>query len=164
MAPTTEMAQIQATIDYVLEALSLPDYVSLPDVAQQTALHHLVHVTGGNTYASDEAFHRTVLTEIREWLAPILQAQELKISMGDCCNLLGHGRRNTFEEIVIRDALDRAIKTLSPREKYVIENYYGIYGQPKSTKEIATELGLTRAGVQGIRENAIHHINQALNT
>ena len=54
--------------------------------------------------------------------------------------------------------IDRALDTLSPREKNIICMFFGIGGQEKTLEEIGDEFNLTRERVRQIKEKAIRRL------
>jgi len=70
---------------------------------------------------------------------------------------------NTDNELVLqslRDEITAALKTLSERERNVVEAFFGI-NQPECTlEEIGNKYGLTRERVRQIREKAIRKLRQ----
>lgn len=54
--------------------------------------------------------------------------------------------------------IERALNTLSPREKDVVKMAFGLNGHEKSLEEIGEQLGLTRERVRQIREKAIRSL------
>ncbi len=60
----------------------------------------------------------------------------------------------------LRNEIDRALQTLSERERNIIEAFYGI-NQPEMTlEEIGDKFGLTRERVRQIKEKAIRRLRQ----
>ena len=59
----------------------------------------------------------------------------------------------------LREEIERALKTLSPREADVIRLYYGLNGNhPMTLEEIGSAFGLTRERVRQIKEKAIRRM------
>ncbi len=56
--------------------------------------------------------------------------------------------------------IDRALDTLSPREKDIIRMFFGIGGPERTLEEIGQEFGLTRERVRQIKEKAIRRLRQ----
>ncbi len=56
--------------------------------------------------------------------------------------------------------IDRALDTLSVREKEIIQMFFGIDGPEKTLEEIGNEFGLTRERVRQIKEKAIRRLRQ----
>ena len=54
--------------------------------------------------------------------------------------------------------IDRALDTLTPREKSIICMFFGIGGQEKTLEEIGDEFNLTRERVRQIKEKAIRRL------
>jgi RNA polymerase primary sigma factor len=54
--------------------------------------------------------------------------------------------------------IDRALDTLSDREKMIIKMFFGIGGQEKTLEEIGDTYGLTRERVRQIKEKAIRRL------
>jgi len=59
----------------------------------------------------------------------------------------------------LRQEIERALKTLNPREADVIRLYYGLNGNhPMTLEEIGSAFGLTRERVRQIKEKAIRRL------
>lgn len=59
----------------------------------------------------------------------------------------------------LRNEIDRALGTLTPREANIIKLYYGLSGKPPFTlEEIGQEFDLTRERVRQIKEKAIRQL------
>jgi RNA polymerase primary sigma factor len=59
----------------------------------------------------------------------------------------------------LRNEIDRALETLTPREANIIKLYYGLNGKPPFTlEEIGQEFDLTRERVRQIKEKAIRQL------
>lgn len=57
------------------------------------------------------------------------------------------------------ESVQEALQILSPRERRVIELRYGLLeGQPRSLKEVAGEIGITRQGIQQIEKRAFEKL------
>ncbi len=56
--------------------------------------------------------------------------------------------------------IDRALDTLTPREKDIIRMFFGIGGPERTLEEIGQEFGLTRERVRQIKEKAIRRLRQ----
>ncbi|MCQ2077183.1 MAG: RNA polymerase sigma factor RpoD/SigA [Bacteroidaceae bacterium] len=54
--------------------------------------------------------------------------------------------------------IDRALDTLTPREKDIIKMFFGIGGPEKTLEEIGDKFGLTRERVRQIKEKAIRRL------
>ncbi len=64
-----------------------------------------------------------------------------------------------FEDCIGARFLDRALDTLEPRERSILETYYGLgTDDPKSMAEIAKGLGVTKSRVQQIKKAALQRI------
>jgi RNA polymerase primary sigma factor len=83
-------------------------------------------------------------------------------SFGD---LVAQESANVEEEVVVglgEDALRRAVDTLPPREKLVIELRYALSGErdPMSLEQIGREMGITRERVRQIETQALGRLAQ----
>jgi len=58
----------------------------------------------------------------------------------------------------LQKEIDRALDTLSDREKDIIKMFFGIGGQEKTLEEIGDKFGLTRERVRQIKEKAIRRL------
>jgi RNA polymerase primary sigma factor len=56
--------------------------------------------------------------------------------------------------------IDRALSTLSEREKEIIQMFFGIGMQEMTLEEIGDKFGLTRERVRQIKEKAIRRLKQ----
>jgi RNA polymerase primary sigma factor len=56
--------------------------------------------------------------------------------------------------------IDRALSTLSDREKEIIQMFFGIGMQEMTLEEIGDRFGLTRERVRQIKEKAIRRLKQ----
>ncbi len=66
---------------------------------------------------------------------------------------------NELMQESLRQEIERALKTLSPREADVIRLYYGLNGNhPMTLEEIGSAFGLTRERVRQIKEKAIRRM------
>ena len=57
--------------------------------------------------------------------------------------------------------IDRALSTLSDREKEIIQMFFGIGMQEMTLEEIGDKFGLTRERVRQIKEKAIRRLKQS---
>lgn len=160
MQRSDTLAQIQSTIDYVMNALTLPDYINPEDVEQQTALIHLELLSGKEEFPTVEDLHHRVLCAIREWLTPAILNHGDRVSLNEYRN--NENRRQyqqALREIEInmirRECLTRIVDTLSPRCKYVVEQHLGLNSEPKTLEQIAREFGISRSRVKAIERNAM---------
>lgn len=58
----------------------------------------------------------------------------------------------------LRKEIDRALSTLTPREKEIIESFFGINRPEMTLEEIGNHFGLTRERVRQIKEKAIRRL------
>ena len=58
--------------------------------------------------------------------------------------------------------MKRAMKNLSEREVKIINNYFGIDGEPMTLEIIGEEVGLTKERVRQIKESAIRKVRNNL--
>ncbi len=70
---------------------------------------------------------------------------------------------NMEHESLAKD-LQVALKVLTPKEQRVLTMLYGIGEREKTAEEVAQILGLSRERVRQIKEQAIVHINEKVNT
>ena len=163
MQKSDTLAQIQTSINYVMEQLTLPDYINPEDVEQQTALVHLELLASGKDYETMDQFHKEILISIRNWLAPVILNHADKIPLKECKDMAS--RKAMLEDMVAtRDALDQAIKELSPRRKYVVEARYGLRCTEKDHRTIGEELGLSKSRVEDIERDALDKMRFCLGT
>jgi RNA polymerase primary sigma factor len=67
----------------------------------------------------------------------------------------------TFEH-ALSDDMDKALDTLTDREKLILSLYFGIGGQePLTLEEIGKKLGLTRERIRQIKEKAISRLRHS---
>ena len=57
--------------------------------------------------------------------------------------------------------IDRALDTLTPREKEIIRMFFGIGEQEKTLEEIGDRFNLTRERVRQIKEKAIRRLRNS---
>ena len=57
--------------------------------------------------------------------------------------------------------IDRALSTLSPREKEILQRFYGIGTREMTLEEIGDEYGLTRERVRQIKEKALRGLRKS---
>ena len=67
--------------------------------------------------------------------------------------------RTLVNESLSRE-IDRALDTLSEREKAIIQMFFGIGRQEMTLEEIGDEFNLTRERVRQIKEKAIRRLRQ----
>ena len=60
----------------------------------------------------------------------------------------------------LKAEINAALKSLSTRERNIIEAFYGINQQEMTLEEIGTKFGLTRERVRQIKEKAIHRLRE----
>lgn len=66
----------------------------------------------------------------------------------------------SFSDTFTVDSINRALNVLNPKERKVIEEYYGLNGTPERTiKEIAKEMGLGDERIRQLRKNSIKKLN-----
>jgi len=58
----------------------------------------------------------------------------------------------------LHEEIETALKTLSDRERYIVEAYYGINQPERTLEEIAVNQGLTRERVRQLKEKAIRKL------
>lgn len=156
MQRSDTLAQIQSSINYVMEALTLPDYVNPEDVEQQTALIHLELLSSGEQFPTAEDFHMRILQSIRSWLAPVMLTSTDKVRLSDCRDEADPRKSSQVEDTFIRkDCIGRMLAALSPRMKYVIEQRHGLNGDVVATEKIAQEFGLSGNRIRDIERDAL---------
>lgn len=64
---------------------------------------------------------------------------------------------NSKEEI-LKKQLKRVMETLSPRERDIVNCYFGIYGEPMTLEMIGDEFELTKERIRQIKQSAIRKI------
>ncbi|WP_444341501.1 sigma-70 family RNA polymerase sigma factor, partial [Phocaeicola plebeius] len=67
--------------------------------------------------------------------------------------------RSLVNESLSRE-IDRALSTLTEREKDIIQMFFGINMQEMTLEEIGDKFGLTRERVRQIKEKAIRRLRQ----
>ena len=67
--------------------------------------------------------------------------------------------RSLVNESLSRE-IDRALSTLTEREKDIIQMFFGINCQEMTLEEIGDKFGLTRERVRQIKEKAIRRLRQ----
>lgn len=75
--------------------------------------------------------------------------------------LVGEDTPTTDRELVmesLRSEINSALKILSPRERNIIEAFFGINQSEKTLEEIGSKYGLTRERVRQIKEKAIRRL------
>lgn len=72
------------------------------------------------------------------------------------------GRTEAYDLMVSLEA-GRALQELPPRERWVVERYYGLDGRPPATlREIAREMGVVYQTVGGIKRRAMKRLSAVL--
>lgn len=61
-----------------------------------------------------------------------------------------------------RKIVDRLLSKLSSREKYIVEEYYGINGKEKNLEEIGIELKITKERVRQIKEQSLKKLRSEI--
>ncbi len=60
-----------------------------------------------------------------------------------------------------REKVMEALKILKPRDRYVIEQYFGLIdGQPRTLEDIGRELGISRERVRQLKDRALRQIRE----
>lgn len=66
-----------------------------------------------------------------------------------------------YEEVELVERLKEAMKDLRPRDKLILEMYYGLDdGKPKTLEEIGKQLGISRERVRQLKERALKTLKQ----
>ncbi len=66
-----------------------------------------------------------------------------------------------YEEVELVERLKEAMKDLRPRDKLILEMYYGLDdGRPKTLEEIGRQLGISRERVRQLKERALKTLKQ----
>ncbi len=66
-----------------------------------------------------------------------------------------------YEEVELVERLKEAMKDLRPRDKLILEMYYGLDdGRPKTLEEIGKQLGISRERVRQLKERALKTLKQ----
>lgn len=64
---------------------------------------------------------------------------------------------------LLKEALMKILSNFDDREKSIIEDYFGLYGQPKTLEDIGEELNLTKERVRQIKQKVLKKIrNESL--
>ena len=75
------------------------------------------------------------------------------------------GEDNSLLDVLVNESLareiDRALSTLTDREKEIIQMFFGIGQQEMTLEEIGDKFGLTRERVRQIKEKAIRRLRQS---
>lgn len=66
------------------------------------------------------------------------------------------------EEALIEEAVVAALKRVSDRQRRTLSDYYGIVGEPRTLRELATALGLSHQRVSQIRSKALGRIARTI--
>ena len=91
--------------------------------------------------------------------APFVEGEDnslLDVLVNDECPMAG---RSLVNESLARE-IDRALSTLSDREKDIIQMFFGINHQEMTLEEIGDKFNLTRERVRQIKEKAIRRLRQ----
>ena len=83
--------------------------------------------------------------------APFVEGEDNSLPMAD---------RSLVNESLARE-IDRALSTLTDREKEIIQMFFGIGQQEMTLEEIGDKFGLTRERVRQIKEKAIRRLRQS---
>ncbi|MDD4055720.1 MAG: sigma-70 family RNA polymerase sigma factor, partial [Bacteroides sp.] len=67
---------------------------------------------------------------------------------------------STLVDESLSKEIDRALSTLTDREKEIIQMFFGIGRQEMTLEEIGDRFGLTRERVRQIKEKAIRRLRQ----
>lgn len=68
---------------------------------------------------------------------------------------------DTYSNALVDD-MEKALNTLSDREKHILSLYFGLNGdEPMTLEEIGKELGLTRERIRQIKEKAIQRLRHS---
>ena len=90
-----------------------------------------------------------------------LSACLCELSLNGLCLFLAdsllNGLRSLVNESLSRE-IDRALSTLSEREKQIVEMFFGINHQEMTLEEIGDKFNLTRERVRQIKEKAIRRL------
>ena len=66
-----------------------------------------------------------------------------------------------YEEVELVERLKEAMEDLRPRDKMILEMYYGLDdGRPKTLEEIGKKLGISRERVRQLKERALRTLRQ----
>lgn len=63
-----------------------------------------------------------------------------------------------YNEDVLKDEMDKTLSILNPRERKIIEMYFGLDGQPMTLEQIGSEYGLTKERIRQIKEKALRKL------
>jgi RNA polymerase primary sigma factor len=121
--------------------------------------------------AFEKEFHRTPNeNEVEQIVVPSCSSLNSLINEdGDeLVNILEDNMFNspdvldTEEETLRNDEMKRAMKNLSEREIRILNNYFGIDGEPMTLEMIGEDVGLTKERVRQIKESAIRKVRNNL--
>lgn len=106
----------------------------------------------------DEALAATTNKEVSVD-APFTESEE-----GSLLDILVNDDSPTADQQLVLESLrteiNVALKTLSPRERAIVEAYYGINQPERTLEEIAVKEGLTRERVRQLKEKAIRRMRE----
>ena len=81
------------------------------------------------------------------------------------CSMLVNDDSPMADRTLVNESLskeiDRALSTLTDREKDIIQMFFGIGTQEMTLEEIGDKFGLTRERVRQIKEKAIRRLRQS---
>jgi RNA polymerase primary sigma factor len=121
--------------------------------------------------AFEKEFHRTPNeNEVEQIVVPSCSSLNSLINEdGDeLVNILEDNMFNspdvldTEEETLRNDEMKKAMKNLSEREIRILNNYFGIGGEPMTLEMIGEDVGLTKERVRQIKESAIRKVRNNL--
>ena len=98
--------------------------------------------------------------ELADELAPFVEGEDnslLDVLVNDDSPMAD---RSLVNESLARE-IDRALSTLTDREKEIIQMFFGIGQQEMTLEEIGDKFGLTRERVRQIKEKAIRRLRQS---
>jgi RNA polymerase primary sigma factor len=63
-----------------------------------------------------------------------------------------------YGDDVLKSEMDKTLGVLKPRERKIIEMYFGLDGQPMTLEQIGSEYGLTKERIRQIKEKALREL------
>jgi RNA polymerase primary sigma factor len=86
----------------------------------------------------------TPINEEGDELIDIISDKDVELPYDEICN-----------QDQLKDELSKTLSTLKPRERSILEMYFGLDGQPMTLEQIGDELGLTKERIRQIKERSI---------
>ncbi len=99
--------------------------------------------------------------------APVFSLNQKEANSGRLSEILSNFSFPSPEEILkqkeLREEIEQALQTLNPREREVIEKYFGLIdGSPQTLQKIGEELGVSREFVRQIKKRALKKLRHKI--